>query len=212
MIFTATGRWAVVLCAAAVWAAGCGMRPPREYNDVSNADQVDLTPLPPPAENVDAGPSDDVDASPDGPGMGTLSIGLPWAAVPVMPIAELLGKTRKEIETLQAPVKPKTPEEKATAKKEAKEGWTRFTPNLKVRFDDDDIAIELEQQVPAGLSCLDAAKWLGFADAKLPVEAKERCTWTADGANALGNGARGEMVRKSSVFNASKPAPAAATH
>jgi len=211
MICKATGRWAVVLCAAAVWAAGCGMRPPREYHDVSKSDGVDLAPLPPPAEDLDAGPGDDVDASPDGPGMGALSIGLPWAAMPAMPIAQVLGKTRDDIETLQAPMKPKTPEEKATAKKEAKEGWTRFTPNLKVQFDDEDIAVALEQQVPEGLSCLDAAKWLGFAGAKAPAETPERCTWTAGGANALGNGAHGEMDQKSFLFKALKPAPAPGT-
>jgi len=208
MFSRTVGLSVVVLCAAAVWAASCGMRPPREYNDVSKADNVDLSPLPPPAEDVDAGALEDPDASPDGPGMGTLSIGLPWAAVEAMPIAQLLGKTRKEIEALQAPVKPETPEQKAEAKKDTKQGWVRFTANLRVQFDDADIAIAFEQQVPSDLSCLDAAKWLGFADAAPPVDAPERCKWTdAKGDSNLGNGACGELDRKTSLFTAKKPAP-----
>ena len=202
------GLSVVVLCIAAVWAVSCGMRPPREYHDVSNVENVDLSPLPPPGENVDAGALDDADASPDGPGMGTLSIGLPWAAVEAMPIAQLLGKTRAEIGSLQAPLKPETPAQKAEAKREAKEGWMRYTPNLRVRFDDADIAVEFEQQVPSELSCLDAAKWLGFANAAPPVDAPERCKWTdAKGDANLGDGAHGELDRKTSLFRARKPAP-----
>jgi hypothetical protein len=198
----------VVLCAAAVWAASCGMRPPREYHDASKAENVDLTPMPPPAEDADAGAEDAADASPDGPGMGTLSIGLPFAAVPAIAIAQLLGMARKDIESLQAPVKPETPEQKVEAKRDAKLGWTRFTPNLKVRFDDADVAIAIEQQVPAELSCQDAAKWLGFADAEAPVDAPERCTWTDEKGDAnLGGGASGELDRKTSLFTAKKPAP-----
>jgi hypothetical protein len=198
----------VVLCAAAALAASCGMRPPREYHEISKTENVDLSPMPAPVHDADAGAGEEVDASPDGPGMGSLSIALPWAAVPAMPIAQLLGKSRKDVEALQAPVKPVTHEEKVAARKEAKEGWTRYTANLRIRFDDADIAVAIEQQVPATLSCLDAAKWLGFAEAEPPVDGKERCTWTAEaGDNSLGGGASGELDRKSAMFKAFRPAP-----
>jgi hypothetical protein len=201
-----TCHWVVVLCAAAL-AASCGMRPPPEYHDASKAETVDLTPMPP-AEAADAGAAEDVDEPPDGPGMGTLSIGLPLAAVPAITIAQVLGMARKDIEALQAPVKPETPEQKVEAKRDAKLGWVRLTSNLKVQFDDADIAIAFEQQVPAELSCLDAAKWLGFADAAPPIDAPELCKWTdAKGDANLGDGAHGELDRKTSLFTAKKPAP-----
>jgi hypothetical protein len=202
-------HWVVVLCAAAL-AASCGMRPPPEYHEVSNAETVDLTPMPAPVEDADAGAADveDGDESPDGPGMGTLSIGLPLAAMPAITIAQVLGMARKDVEALQSPAKPETPEQKAEAKRDAKEGWVRLTSNLKVQFDDADVAIAFEQQVPAGLSCLDAAKWLGFADAAPPVDTPELCKWTDDKGDAnLGGGAHGELDRKTSLFTAKKPAP-----
>jgi hypothetical protein len=202
-------HWVVVLCAAAL-AASCGMRPPPEYHDASKAETVDLTPMPAPTEAVDSGAADDddVDEPPNGPGMGTLSIGLPLAAVPAITIAQVLGMARKDIEALQSPLKPETPEQKAEAKRDAKEGWVRLTPNLKVQFDDANVAIAFEQQVPVDLSCMDAAKWLGFADAAAPIDAPERCKWTDDKGDAnLGGGARGELDRKTSLFTAKKPAP-----
>ena len=210
MTSRASGRMVVVLCAAAALAASCGMRPPREYHEISKTESVDLTPMPAPADDADAGAGEDADASPDGPGMGTLSLALPWAAVASMPIAQLLGKSRADIETLQAPAKPKTHEEKVAARKEAKEGWTRYTANLRIQYDAANVAVALEQQVPATLSCLEAAKWLGFGKAAPPVEEKARCVWTAGpGDGSLGGGASGELDRKSALFKASKPAPQA---
>jgi hypothetical protein len=209
MISRATGVVSIVAVAAAAWAASCGMRPPREYHEASDAVAMDLAPMPA-SGGADAGSNEDdeADASPDGPGMGKLSIGLPWAAMPAVPIAALLGKSRTDIEALHHPTKPETKEQRILARREAKEGWTRYTANLRIRFDDTDIAVEIEQQVPATLSCQDAAKWLGFEDAEPPVDGKERCTWTDQAGDAdLGGGAHGELDRKKSLFKAFKPAP-----
>jgi len=210
MTSRASGRLIIVLCAAAVviWAASCGMRPPPEYREISDAENVDLSPMPAPVEGADAGAMEDADASPDGPGGGSLSIALPWASVAAIPIAQLLGKSRADIETLLSPVKPETREEKAAARKEAKEGWTRYTANLRIRYDAADIAVAFEQQVPADLSCLQAAKWLGFEDAATPTDEKERCVWSRGASGpSLGGGANGELDRKTSIFKAFKPAP-----
>lgn len=207
MISSFSGRAAVILCAAAVvWATSCGMRPPPEYHEASEAQDVDLRPLPAAEDGADAGARDTADASPDGPGMGTLSLALPWGAIPSMPIAQLLGKSRADIETLVSPVKPESKEERAAMRKEAKEGWTRYTANLRIRYEDADVAVELEQQVPSELSCVDAAKWLGFADAESPTEADGRCVWSAgEGGARLGGGGSGDLDRKSSIFRASRP-------
>jgi hypothetical protein len=205
----ATGLVLVVVGAAATaWAISCGMRPPREYHEISQTEGVDLAPMPKEG-GVDAGEDDEeADASPDGPGMGQISIALPWSAVAAVPIATLLGKSRTEIEALHAPVKPATKEEKARARQEAKEGWTRYTANLRIRYDDAGVAIEFEQEVPAKLTCLDAAKWLGFDKAGTPVDGVERCTWSgADGGGDLGGGVNGELIRKGSIFKAFKPSP-----
>jgi hypothetical protein len=209
MISGFSGRAAVILCGAAVvWTTSCGMRPPPEYNEASEAQDVDLRPFPAAEDDADAGARDPADASPDGPGMGTLSLALPWGAIPSMPIALLLGKSRADIETLVSPVKPESKEERAVMRKEAKEGWTRYTANLRIRYEDADVAVELEQQVPSELSCVEAAKWLGFADAESPTEADGRCVWSAGkGGAKLGGGESGDLDRKSSIFRASKPFP-----
>jgi hypothetical protein len=197
----------VALClVAGTWAAACGMVPPREYHEAEKAENVDVNPLPPPGEaSADAGT--EAEASPDGPNMGTLPVGLPWSVVPAMTIAQVLGKTREEIEGLQAPVEAESREEKAALKEASKLGWTRYTPNLRVRFDDADLAVAFEQQVPSTLSCEAAAKWLGFDGAAAPEQTEPKCSWIPkSGAGGLGNGVAGELDRKTSLFTATAPA------
>lgn len=194
------GAFAVV---GAAWAVACGMVPPREFHEAAEAEGVDVRPLPPPdGSREDAGV--EPDASPDGPNMGSLSVALPWAGISGMPIARVLGKTRDEISSLKAPAEPATPGDKAAAKAEAKLGWTRFTANLKVRFDDD-VAVEFEQRVPEELSCRDAARWLGFEEPAAPAEKGSKCAWEKGG---LGDGIEGKLDRETRLFTASAPAPA----
>jgi hypothetical protein len=191
------------LClAAGAWAASCGMVPPREFNEAANAEDVDVRPLPPPSgEPEDAGV--EADASPDGPNMGTLSVALPWSGISGMPIAKILGRTRDEIESLKMPAEPGTPEQKTAAKADSKLGWIRYTANLRVQFDDDDIAVSFEQEVPAGLSCEAAAKWLGFEEVAATVEKGSKCKWKK---GDLGRGVSGNLDRATQLFTASAPA------
>ena len=183
------------------------MVPPREFHEAEKAENVDVNPMPPStAAEADAGA--EVEAPADGPNMGMLSVALPWSGVSGMPIAQILGKTRKEIESLKVPAEPASREEKAVLKADSKIGWIRYTANLRVRFDDDDVAVAFEQQVPAGLSCEAAAKWLGFADAAPPEQTESKCSWTPQaGAGGLGNGIAGELERKSALFTATAPQP-----
>ena len=180
---------------AALALAACGSQS-REFKAVAQASdmQVDLPPAPPSADG-DAGPEGDagVDEEAD-VGEGSIPIAFGLAAVPAMPIAQLLGMNRPEIETLLRPVGADETEKAA--------GWVRYSRHLRVRYEGP-LAVELIQKVPAELAFARAARWMGFGDAGPAVESDERCTWPAgDPARALAEGVSGELDRRDCLFTA----------
>jgi hypothetical protein len=190
-------RRTVFIIAAAAAIGACGS-PSREFKAVARADGLEVD-LPPPAIAAgDAG----VDAGADpgaelGGGFVPIAFGL--AALPAMPIAQLLGMTRTDIETLLRPVGSDDVEKAA--------GWVRYSRHLRVRYEGD-VAVELTQKVPAGLSCAAAATWIGFPGAGPAVETEERCDWPAgDAARALAEGVSGDLDRAGCGFTARAPVP-----
>ncbi len=201
-------RSTVMVSAGAIGAlaflAGCGFVPPPEFNEVSELDEIVL-PESMGAPSADAGVTDASEAQPETAAAGNLQLGVGMTTIPAMPISELLGKARDDIETLLAPVKPETRDEKKALKLEKKEGWIHYTKHLKVRFSDDEIAIELVQQVPADLTCLDAAKWLGFDDAMAPKKNEDNCEWPQKSdKHLLGPGVHGKLILNNASFHAFK--------
>ena len=189
---------------ALAFLAGCGFVPPPEFHEVSDMDEIVL-PESMGAPSADAGVADACAAQPETATAGNLQLGVGMTTIPAMPISELLGKTRDDIETLLAPVKPEDREEKKARKLEEKEGWIHYTEHLKVRFSDDDIALELVQQVPADLSCIDAAKWLGFGDAMAPVKYKDNCEWPQKSdKHLLAPDVHGKLTLDGAIFHAFK--------
>lgn len=167
---------------------GCGMKPPPEYNDVAKSDPVDLTPL----DKAEGDAGTDGDAAPE-PSEGKLPVVAGLAAIPAIPIANFLGKSRDDIESLFAPLGPEDPANPA--------GWVRYTDHLKLLYVNEAVS-ELAQQVPSGLSCVEAAKWLGFTEVDEPSVSDDRCTWTGKPGNALGAKIAGEVSVKAGLFHA----------
>ena len=113
------------------------------------------------------------------------------AAIPSMPLSQLLGKTRADIETLFYPSKP------GHAK-----GWVRYNEHLEVRYEKQ-LCVEIMQLVPGGLTCRAAARWVGFGETMAPIYRADKCVWPADSLkHLLGPGVSGELVFQGGVFRA----------
>lgn len=195
-----TSRTAIALIALLVLAAaaGCGMRPPKDFHEAAEVEGVDLEPIPdvPAAEPGDAGVDADGGAKgpPEDSELAELPVAIGLTAVPALTVADLLGKSRADVESLLDPIGPDDPENP--------EGWIRYSDHLKLLFSDD-LVSELIQEVPEGKTCVAAARWLGFADAEEPVESDGSCKWPAgDDAHALGKGVAGELPQKTGLFHA----------
>jgi hypothetical protein len=193
-------RTAIALIAASslVATASCGMRPPKDFHEAADVEDVDLDPIPEapePAEPSDAGV--DPDAGTKGPPpdseLAELPVAVGLAAVPTLTVADLLGKSRENVESLLDPIGPDDPENP--------EGWIRFSDHLKLLFVED-VVSELIQEVPEGKSCVDAAKWLGFGSPAEPIQTGDSCRWPDDDkAHALADGVGGEL-QTSGLFHA----------
>lgn len=177
--------------------AACGMVPPPEYNVVAEATdlEVGLTGRENPA---DAGPQDDADGGQPSE-LGMLQLGIGLNTIPALALSDLLGKTRESIEIILSPVEGATREERKELKAQEKLGWVRYTRNMKIRFSEDEFAIELVQEVPDDLNCRQAAFWMGFAKAKAPAEKDGICTWAR---GQLGDGLNGKLESKGHMFSA----------
>jgi hypothetical protein len=188
----------VTAVAVALAAAGCGMRPPPDFHEAADVDNVDLDPLPDkPAEPApgDGGVAPDGGTTADLPeDRAELPVAVGMAAVPAIPVSAILGKTREEVESLIDPIGPDDEEQP--------EGWIRYSDHLKLLFVEEAVS-ELIQEIPEGKTCLEAALWLGFTAAKEPVQAADACRWPDnDAEHALGDGVGGELPLKTHLFRA----------
>jgi hypothetical protein len=113
------------------------------------------------------------------------------ANIPSMPLSQLLGKTRADIETLFHP-----------AAEGHTEGWVRYHDHLEVRYEQRR-CVELIQLVPAKLSCIEAARWVGFGEAMAPIYQATRCVWPPGSLkHALGAGVSGDLNLDGGIFRA----------
>jgi hypothetical protein len=111
--------------------------------------------------------------------------------IPSMPLSQLLGKVRADIETLFHP-----------AAEGHAEGWVRYNDHLEVRYEQGR-CVELIQLVPAGLSCIEAARWVGFVGAMAPIYQAKRCVWPpASLKHSLGVGVSGDLALDGGIFRA----------
>ncbi|MFO8073496.1 MAG: hypothetical protein R6V85_16650 [Polyangia bacterium] len=178
--------------------AACGGLP-RDYNEVAEAEQIDL-----PEEESEApadGNDGGVDAAVDTDheiGAAPLAVGM--TAIPALPIARVLGKARDDIETLFTTVGADESEKEA--------GWVRYNQHLEVRYDESDLAVELAHRVPEDLGCLEAARWLGFEDADPPRREEGSCVWPAGSDDhSLAEDASGRLVLDAELFTARRESP-----
>jgi len=156
------------------------------------------------APACDAGREDEV---------ALLEISVGMSTIPAMPLSGLLGNTRDSIEILLSPIRPETREERKAVREQEKLGWVQYTRHLKVRFTENDLAVEIVQQVPEDLSCEKAAHWMGFPNA-MPAKRNEgSCEWPAGSdKHLLGKGLRGSLVFDGASFSAAlDPIPEPAT-
>lgn len=195
---TMTSRTAIALIAALglLAIAGCGMRPPPDFHEAADVDDVNLDPMPDPpepAEPTDAGVDPDAGtAPPPDTELAELPVAVGMTVIPTLTVSALLGKTRADVEALLDPIGPEDPEDP--------EGWIRYSDHLKLLFAEE-VVVELIQEVPEGKTCLEAARWLGFGDAEEPTQAADGCTWSA---GALGKGVGGKLPPKTGLFHAWK--------
>lgn len=196
---TKTSRAAIALIATISLLAttGCGMRPPPDFHEAADVDDVNLDPLPDPpepAEPSDAGVDPDAGAETPPPDseLAELPVAMGMTAISTLTVSALLGKARADVEALLDPIGPDDPD--------VPEGWIRYSDHLKLLFEEE-IVVELIQEVPEGKTCLESARWLGFADAEEPTEAADGCRWSA---GALGPGVGGELLQKTGLFRAWK--------
>ena len=113
------------------------------------------------------------------------------AVIPSMPLSQLLGKTRADIETLFHPSEPGHAE-----------GWVRYNEHLEVRYEKQR-CVEMILLVRGGLTCRGAASWVGFGKAMAPIHRVGKCVWPADSLkHLLGPGVSGELVLQGGVFRA----------
>lgn len=113
------------------------------------------------------------------------------AVIPSMPLSQLLGKTRANIETLFHPNEPGHAE-----------GWVRYNEHLEVRYEKQ-LCVELIQLVPGGLTCRAAARWVGFGETMAPIYRADKCVWPANSLkHLLGQGVSGELVFQGGMFRA----------
>ena len=120
-----------------------------------------------------------------------VSSGHDVAAIPSMPMSQLLGKTRADIETLFHPSAP------GHAK-----GWVRYNEHLELRYEGE-VCVEMLLRVGDGLTCTEAARWVGFAAAMAPIHRARKCLWPPNSLkHSLGRGVSGELSLADGIFAA----------
>ncbi len=112
---------------------------------------------------------------------------------PAMTAPDMLGQARSTLER------------SLSGAKAAGNGWVKYDSDLRVRYNKEKYASELTMLVPEGLSCLEAARWLGFSKAAAPLLKPHKCSWPAqDARHSLGPGNSGSLDLKTRRFRAYK--------
>ncbi|MEZ4382652.1 MAG: hypothetical protein R3A79_15045 [Nannocystaceae bacterium] len=79
-------------------------------------------------------------------------------------------------------------------------GWVHYGPQLAIRYQDGR-AVEAAMRVPAGLSCVEAARWAGFTKAMAPLLRVDGCAWPGiSERHRLARGVAGELARATGVL------------
>jgi hypothetical protein len=113
------------------------------------------------------------------------------AEIPSMPLSQLLGKTRADIETLFHPAA----EGHAAA-------WVRYNDHLEVRYEQGR-CVEMILAVRGGQTCKEAAAWVGFGAAMAPIYRAKTCVWPPNSIkHSLGSGVSGELILEGGTFRA----------
>lgn len=109
---------------------------------------------------------------------------------PAIPASQLLGQQRSALERQLPAGSPQG-------------AWHSYQDgSLRVRYQQGR-ATELMAYVPEGMTCRQAARWVGFPQATAPRLEPHRCTWpAADPRHHLGRGFSGELDRKKRLFHA----------
>lgn len=82
-----------------------------------------------------------------------------------------------------------------------KKDWVFYSETLRVRFKDGKVA-EVREKTPEGLSCKEAARWMGFKKAHTPILKPDRCIWPARSPeHGLGAGVSGTFRIHSHQFH-----------
>jgi hypothetical protein len=156
----------------------CGGDPGANVTNEPEASVIESPAEPEPAAEITTpGPKDDPAPEPQVP--------------PPMYISQVLGMSRQMVETLFTPVEPPDPD-----------GWVRYNDDLLMRYENDAV-VEVLQKVTAGLTCIDAAKWMGFAETMSPIYKSDGCVWPQDSIkHLLGEGFSGYLDLTTGGFTA----------
>ena len=112
------------------------------------------------------------------------------APIPPMPVWQVLGKTKADVETLFTPQGLADPAV-----------WVVYGKDFSVRYEGD-TAVELMHRIPGGKGCVEAARWLGFDGASAPFRDPESCKWPGlSMKHTLGPpGLAGELMLGTGIF------------
>jgi hypothetical protein len=79
-------------------------------------------------------------------------------------------------------------------------GWIHYGPKLAIRYQQGR-AVEAALRVPAGMTCVDAARWAGFTKAMPPLLRVDGCAWPGiSDRHRLHRGVAGELARATGVL------------
>lgn len=80
------------------------------------------------------------------------------------------------------------------------EGWVHYGSGLAVRYESDR-AVEAALRIPAGLTCVEAARWAGFRRAMPPLYRVGGCTWPGTSArHRIHRGVVAELAQATGIL------------
>lgn len=105
--------------------------------------------------------------------------------------AQLMGRRRS---AMDAQLTPGTPSSEAT-------DWVIHSDRLRAWYEGDEVRA-MKIRVPDRLDCLQAAQWVGYADAAEPQVEQGRCVWSTEGmSHALAPAREATFDPQSRIFH-----------